>query len=112
MAMWQLDLEDGLKIKHVKKLSKMLKVYFENESSSTLVATFDTEEMYMACLPTLIKLADESRHFITESIEDVPRGAIEYAQELVHATIDLLSSPETPSWMVAHYSPLLKKAMQ
>jgi len=48
----------------------MLKVYFEDKCSSTLVATFTDEAMYMACLPALQQLADESGHFITESTEN------------------------------------------
>lgn len=35
----------------------MIKVYFEVRGYSEMVAKFDTEETYMACLPSLEQLA-------------------------------------------------------
>ena len=48
----------------------MIKVYFESGTHAELVAIFDSEDLYMACLPILEKKAEESRMFITESIEE------------------------------------------
>ena len=48
-----------------------IKVYFQDKKgiSSDLVATFDTEEIYDECFPSLKAMADRSGEFITESIE-------------------------------------------
>ena len=46
----------------------MIKVYFESNSHSELVATFESEGLYMACLPSLEKAASEERMIVTESI--------------------------------------------
>ena len=48
----------------------MVKVYFETSSSADLVAVFDNEETYFACLPMLEKLAEKDRYFVTESLEE------------------------------------------
>jgi hypothetical protein len=48
----------------------MIKVYFESGSHAELVATFNSEESYMACLPTLEAEAKKSNMFVTESIEE------------------------------------------
>ena len=48
----------------------MVKVYFESGRHAELVATFDSEELYMACLPTLEAEAKKSNMFVTESIEE------------------------------------------
>jgi len=48
----------------------MVKVYFESKAHAELVAYFDSEEIYLACLPSLEKLAKKSRMFVTESIID------------------------------------------
>ena len=49
----------------------MIKVYFETKNwFATTVAYFDNEETYNACLPALEKLAEESRMFVTESINE------------------------------------------
>jgi len=54
----------------------MVKVYFETDSPkyAELVAIFDDEETYSACLPALEKLC-EKHHFdyITESVDDGER---------------------------------------
>jgi hypothetical protein len=63
----------------------MVKVYFENGCSSDLVATFNTEAMYMACLPALQQLADESGEFITESVE-------EYKIDFEHAIVAIMDA--------------------
>jgi hypothetical protein len=47
----------------------MIKVYFESNSHSQLVATFESEELYMVCLPALEKAASEERMIATESFE-------------------------------------------
>ena len=48
----------------------MIKVYFESGSHAELVATFNSEELYMACLPILEAEAKKSNMFVTESIEE------------------------------------------
>lgn len=48
----------------------MVKVFFESGSHAELVATFNSEELYMACLPTLEAEAKKSNMFVTESIEE------------------------------------------
>ena len=48
----------------------MVKVFFESGSHADLVATFDSEELYIACLPTLEAEAKKSNMFVTESIEE------------------------------------------
>jgi len=46
----------------------MIKVYFESKSTSEQIAWFEDEETYMACVPSLEKLAKEHRMILTESI--------------------------------------------
>lgn len=46
----------------------MIKVYFETNIHSELVAIFKTEEMYMKCLPILEKQAAKVRMTVSESI--------------------------------------------
>ena len=49
----------------------MIKAYFEtNNWFATVVAYFDNEETYNACLPALEKLAEESRMVVTESLRE------------------------------------------
>lgn len=50
----------------------MIKVFFQSEigGHSELVATFDTEQLFMACLPALEKQAKEQRCFVTEFMSD------------------------------------------
>ncbi len=51
----------------------MVKVYFENENGSyaELVAKFDSEELYFACLPTLEILAMQNGfESVTETINE------------------------------------------
>jgi hypothetical protein len=47
----------------------MLKVYFESASSAELVATFDSEEVYMTCIEALEALAKSHGMIVTESVE-------------------------------------------
>lgn len=47
----------------------MIKVYFESGRHAELVATFESESVYMACLPILEVLASEQRMIVTENIE-------------------------------------------
>lgn len=47
----------------------MIKVYFESSSHSELVATFQTEELFMECLPVLQAEAEKQNCIVTESIE-------------------------------------------
>lgn len=50
----------------------MIKVYFEQKGYAELVAFFDSEDIYHACLPALEKKAKENHfEFITESVVDV-----------------------------------------
>ena len=47
----------------------MIRVYFNtpNHSASDQVATFEDDEVYMACLPDLKRLANKNRMIVTES---------------------------------------------
>lgn len=47
-------------------------VYFENESPAycEVVAYFASESIYMACLPTLEKLASDCNMFVSESVRE------------------------------------------
>lgn len=47
-----------------------IKVYFETSTTADLVATFETEELYMKCLPVLEEAAKEAGYIVTETIED------------------------------------------
>ncbi len=47
----------------------MVTVYFEAKSGSHVVAQFDDEETYMACLPALEKLAESKGYIVTESMD-------------------------------------------
>lgn len=63
----------------------MVKVYFESSKDgltsdgryAELVAIFDTEEIYMICLPALEVHAKENRMIVTESIEEQSINDIE-----------------------------------
>lgn len=44
-------------------------VYFEAKAGAHMVAQFDEEETYMACLPVLEKLAESKGYFVTESLD-------------------------------------------
>lgn len=48
----------------------MIKVYFESGRHAELVATFESEIVYMACFPILEVLASEQRMIVTESVAD------------------------------------------
>ena len=44
-------------------------VYFESQGGSHMVAQFDEESTYMACLPALEKLANSNGYVVTESMD-------------------------------------------
>ena len=44
-------------------------VYFEARAGSHMVAQFDEESTYMACLPALEKLAKSKGYVVTESMD-------------------------------------------
>ena len=49
----------------------MIRVYFETDSVSEQVATFESENHYIACLPVLEELARQERwERVTESVEE------------------------------------------
>jgi len=49
----------------------MIRVYFETDSVSEQVATFESENHYIACLPVLKELARQERwERVTESVEE------------------------------------------
>ena len=48
----------------------MIRVYFESNAHAELVATFESEELYIACLPTLEELASWQRMIVTETIDE------------------------------------------
>jgi hypothetical protein len=44
-------------------------VYFEAKAGAHMVAQFDEEATYMACLPALEKLAKSGGYIVTESLD-------------------------------------------
>jgi hypothetical protein len=44
-------------------------VYFEAKAGAHIVAQFDEEATYMACLPALEKLAKSNGYIVTESLD-------------------------------------------
>ena len=50
----------------------VITVFFENESPShaDIVAQFDSEELYMACLPALETMAKSMNMFVSESVKE------------------------------------------
>jgi len=44
-------------------------VYFESPTGAHMVAQFDEESTYMACLPVLEKLASSKGYIVTESLD-------------------------------------------
>ena len=48
----------------------MIQVYFESKTHAEPVATFATEELYLACLPALEELAAEAGMIVTEAGEE------------------------------------------
>jgi len=55
----------------------MVKVFFESNGHADLVAVFETEELYMACLPILEYQAKENRMIVTESLIDTDLSEID-----------------------------------
>lgn len=45
----------------------MIQVYFESNNHAELVATFENESLYIACLPTLEKVAESQGMKVTET---------------------------------------------
>ncbi|MAN61380.1 MAG: hypothetical protein CMI60_05460 [Parvibaculum sp.] len=58
----------------------MIRVYFESSSHAELVATFETEELYMLCLPELEKEAERMDMIVTESMLD--EDEVKYIQQI------------------------------
>jgi hypothetical protein len=48
----------------------MVTVYFEARTGAHVVAQFDREETYMACLPALEQLAESTGYIVTESVNE------------------------------------------
>lgn len=48
----------------------MVKVYFESDSHAELVAQFNNEGTYMACLDALTQMANDHRMVVTESVHE------------------------------------------
>jgi hypothetical protein len=50
----------------------VITVFFENESPShaDIVAQFDSEELYMACLPALETMAKSMNMLVSESVKE------------------------------------------
>ena len=44
-------------------------VFFESKAGSHIVAQFDEESTYMACLPALEALAESQGYIVTESLD-------------------------------------------
>jgi len=57
----------------------MIRVYFESSSHAELVATFETEELYMLCLPELEREAERMDMIVTESMLD--EDEVKYIQQ-------------------------------
>jgi len=47
----------------------MIKVYFESKSHAELIATFESEELFNACLPILEQQAKDKGMKLTESVD-------------------------------------------
>jgi len=61
----------------------MIKVYFESNSHAELVATFESEDLYIASLPALEKKAKEQGMIVTEVDEEQERETeCEHKQEV------------------------------
>jgi len=50
----------------------MVKVYFEKNNHAEVVANFDSEQLYLICLPALEAEAKKQNKILTESISDIP----------------------------------------
>jgi hypothetical protein len=48
----------------------MVTVYFEAKTGAHVVAQFDHEATYMACLPALEQLAESQGYVVTESLNE------------------------------------------
>jgi len=50
----------------------VITVFFENESPAhaDMVAKFQSEELYMACLPALEAMAKSMNMFVSESVDE------------------------------------------
>jgi hypothetical protein len=48
----------------------MVTVYFEAKTGAHVVAQFDSEETYMACLTALEQLAESKGYIVTESLDE------------------------------------------
>lgn len=59
----------------------MIKVYFESNSHADLVATFSSEDLYIASLPALEKKAKEQGMIVTE-YDDEQDWETEYDDEV------------------------------
>ena len=46
----------------------LINVYFESNISAEMIAQFNSEEIYMACIPALEKLAEINNVILTESV--------------------------------------------
>tara|TARA_R110000737_G_C14293056_1_gene434499 strand:+ start:115 stop:315 length:201 start_codon:yes stop_codon:yes gene_type:complete len=46
----------------------MIKVFFESKYHAEEVGMFNDEDVYLACLPSLKKLAKKDRMIVTESV--------------------------------------------
>jgi hypothetical protein len=46
----------------------LINVYFESNTNAELIAQFNNEEIYMACVPALEKLAEINNVILTESV--------------------------------------------
>ena len=49
----------------------MVIIYFENNVYAQVVATFNTEDLYIKCLPVLEEEANRLGMVVTESIEEL-----------------------------------------
>ena len=52
------------------KSDELITVYFEANAGAHIVAQFDSEETYAACLPALEKLAALKDYTVTESVNE------------------------------------------
>jgi len=72
----------------------MIEVFAESNNHAELWATFETEKLYLLCLPALKKEANKSGMFITESVKEVEGRLMKITPEQVEAWLgsDVLPS--------------------
>lgn len=68
-------------------------VYFESGRTSEVVAQFSSEELYMACLPTLEAFASKEGYIVTESCRE--EEVVNDDEDPIHPSFDPVFKNET-----------------